>query len=157
MIRKISFPIIKAKYKPTKTKEGNIMEKKQNKKLIVAIVVVVIAALAMFGLYKTFMPKAKAGDKEITVVVVHGDKSEKEFKYSTDEEYLAPVILENKLAEGEDGEFGLFITTVDGEIADDSKQQWWCITEGGKAVTTSASELVIEDGDQFELTLTEGY
>ncbi len=133
------------------------MEKKQNKKLLIAIVAVIIAAVAMFGIYKTLMPKAKAGEKEITVVVVHGDKTEKKFNYSTDEEYLANVLTDNKLAEGDDGEYGLFITTVDGETADDSKEQWWCITEGGEAVTTSASELVIEDGDQFELTLTEGY
>lgn len=133
------------------------MEKKQNKKLVIAIAAVIIVAVAMFGIYKTFMPKAKAGEKEITVVVVHGDKSEKEFQYSTDEEYLAPVLTENKLVEGEEGEFGLFITTVDGETADESKEQWWCITEKGETVTTSASELVIEDGGQFELTLTEGY
>lgn len=133
------------------------MEKKQNKKIIVAVVALVAVAVAMFAIYKFAMPKAQKGDKEITVVVVHGDKSEKEFTYSTDEDYLAPVITAEGLAEGEDGEYGLFITTVDGETADDSKEQWWCITEGSEPVTTSASELVIEDGDQFELTLTEGY
>lgn len=133
------------------------MENKQSKKIIIAIVALVIVALGILGIYQMQKPEAQAGAKEITVVVVHGDKSEKEFSYSTDEEYLAPVITEDGLADGEDGEYGLFITTVDGETADESKEQWWCITEGGEAVTTSASQLVIEDGDQFELTLTEGY
>ena len=34
----------------------------------------------------------------------------------------------------------LFITAVDGEKADDTKQQWWCITKGGETVNTSAEQ-----------------
>ena len=59
--------------------------------------------------------------------------------------------------DGESGEYGLFITTVDEETADDSKQQWWCITKGGEQVTTSADQTPVSDGDAFELTLKEGY
>ena len=66
-------------------------------------------------------------------------------------------MLENELVAGEIGQYGLFITTVDGETADDSKQQWWCITKGGEQGNTSADTTPIGDGDQFELTLTQGY
>ena len=55
------------------------------------------------------------------------------------------------------GSYGLFITTVDGETADDSKQQWWYITKGGEQVNSGADALPIADGDQFELTMMEGY
>ena len=82
---------------------------------------------------------------------------EKTFTYQTDAEYLGEVLTENKLVEGSQGEYGLFITTVDGETADDSKQQWWCITKGGEMVNTSADQTPIADQDQFELTLKEGY
>ena len=51
----------------------------------------------------------------------------------------------------------MFITTVDGETADDSKEQWWCITKGGEMVNTGADQTPIQDQDQFELTLKEGY
>ena len=102
-------------------------------------------------------PKGVAGEKEITVKVIHGDSGEKEFTYTTDEEFLGAVLEAEGLAEGEEGPYGLFITTVDGEKAEESRQQWWCLTKGGETVNTSATQTPIEDGDVFELTLTEGY
>ncbi len=51
----------------------------------------------------------------------------------------------------------LFITTVDGETADDSQQQWWCITKGGEMLMTGAGETPVADGETYELTLTTGY
>lgn len=129
----------------------------RNKKIIVGIVALVVAAAVMFGIYQYTRPETAEGEKNITVTVVHGDASEKVFEYNTDEEYLAPVITSDGLAEGDDGEYGLFIKTVDGETADDTKEEWWCITQDGEPAQTSASELVIEDGDKFELTLTVGY
>ena len=45
--------------------------------------------------------------------------------------------MENEgLIEGEEGQYGLFITAVDGVKADDSKNQWWCITKNGEQVNT---------------------
>ena len=76
---------------------------------------------------------------------------------NTDAEYLGEVLKSEKLVDGEDGEFGMFITTADGEQADDSKQQWWCITKAGEQVNTSADQTPVADGDEFELTLKEGY
>ena len=91
------------------------------------------------------------------VKVSYSDQSTNEFKYQTDEAYLGEVLKNEGLVEGEDGPYGLFITSVDNEKADDSKQQWWCLTKGGEQVNTSADQTPIEDGDVFELTLTEGY
>ena len=51
----------------------------------------------------------------------------------------------------------MFITTVDGETADESKEQWWCITKSGEMVNTGADQTPIQDQDIFELTLKEGY
>lgn len=132
-------------------------QKQSSKKLILLIAALIIAAAAMFGIYKVFMPKGETGAKEITVTVTHADESSKDFIYQTDEAYLGDVLKTEKLVEGTEGEFGMFITTVDGETADDSKEQWWCITKSGESLNTSADQTPIEDGDQFELTLTEGY
>ena len=118
------------------------------------LIVLCIAAGVLFHINK---PETTAGAKEINVVVIHTDQTENTFTYQTDAEYLADVLLENKLVDGDMGSYGLFITTVDGETADDSKQQWWCITKGGEQVNSGADALPIADGDQFELTLTEGY
>ena len=81
----------------------------------------------------------------------------KTFEYQTDAEYFADVLKAEHLVEGEEGQYGLFITSVDGEKADDTKQQWWCITKNGEQLNTSASQTPIMDGEQYELTLKEGY
>ena len=43
------------------------------------------------------------------------------------------------------------------ETADESLQQWWCITREGEMLSTGADQTPITDGEQYELTLTEGY
>lgn len=130
----------------------------KNKKTNLIAVIVLVVVLAAAGLlYMKFKPGTTAGEKEITVKVSALESGEKSFTYQTDAEYLGEVLTANKLIEGEDGQYGLFITTANGIKADDSKQQWWCITKGGEQVNTSADQTPIQDGDQFELTLTEGY
>ena len=132
------------------------MKKDKKAILITAVLLAVLCLLAALG-YQRFAPKGVAGEKEITVKVIHGDSGEKEFTYTTDEEFLGAVLEAEGLTEGEEGPYGLFITTVDGEKAEESRQQWWCLTKGGETVNTSATQTPIEDGDVFELTLTEGY
>ncbi|MDO4679513.1 MAG: DUF4430 domain-containing protein [Blautia sp.] len=130
----------------------------KNKKTNLIAVIVLVVVLAAAGLlYMKFKPGTTAGEKEITVKVSALENGEKSFTYQTDAEYLGEVLTANKLIEGEDGQYGLFITTANGIKADDSKQQWWCITKGGEQVNTSADQTPIQNGDQFELTLTEGY
>lgn len=129
---------------------------KKKSTVIAAVVLVVLIAVAGL-LYVKFKPATTQGEKEITVVVVHADKTEKTFTYQTDAEYLREVLEDNGLIAGDESEYGLFVKTVDGETADDSKQQWWCITKGGESLNTSVDQTPINDKDQFEFTLTEGY
>ena len=130
----------------------------KNKKTNLIAVIVLVVVLAAAGLmYMKFKPGTTAGDKEITVKVSALENGEESFTYQTDAEYLGEVLTANKLIEGEDGQYGLFITTANGVKADDSKQQWWCITKDGEQVNTSADQTPIQDGEQYELTLTEGY
>jgi len=97
------------------------------------------------------------GSKEVTVTVVHKDKSEKEFTYKTDCKHLGELLKTERLIQGENSVYGLYITTVDGEIADKSKEEWWCITAKGESVMTGVDITPIKDGDQYELTFMIGY
>ena len=128
-----------------------------NRKTGILAIILVILCVAAGILFHTNKPEPVTGEKEINIIVTHADKTENTFTYQTDAEYLADVLLENELVDGEMGSYGLFITAVDNETVDESKQQWWCITKGGEQVNTGADALPIADGDQFELTLTEGY
>ncbi len=130
---------------------------KNTKKIIVGILVLVIIGAAFLLIYKNFAPQASAGEKDITVTVVHKDGTSKAFDYSTDAEYLGEVIKEEALVEGEEGAYGLYIKTVDGETVNDKEQEWWCLTKAGGQVNTSADQTPIDDGDKFEFTFTIGY
>ena len=55
---------------------------------IAAAVLLVLVCVGAGALYLKFRPSVNEGSKNITVTVVHGDGSEKKFRYTTDAEYL---------------------------------------------------------------------
>lgn len=130
---------------------------KKQTKIILGVLVLAAAAAVLLGLYFGFRPEAQTGAKALSITVVHGDGSEKVFKVRTDAEYLDQVLLDEKLVEDNQTEWGLYILTADGETADEGKEQWWCITRGGEMVNSGAGETPVADGDAFELTLTVGF
>ena len=134
------------------------MPKKMKKGLIALVVLALLIGFAVFA-YLRFGPDAAANAdlKNIAVAVVHGDGSEKVFELSTQAETLRAALDEAELVAGEDGQYGLYILTVDGETVDESKQQWWCITKGGEQHNQGVDGTVIADGEQYELTFKEGW
>ncbi len=130
---------------------------KEKKKVIIAIVALIAAVAVFAGVYFAFgRPETNAGSKTLTIEVIAPDYS-KTHEIKTDVEFLGEALKEEGIIEGEESQYGLFITSVDSIKADDSKQQWWCITKGGADVMTGADSTPIADGDTFELTLKEGY
>lgn len=134
---------------------SNVNTKRKN--LIWALVALVVVAAIFTGVYFATRPAAEAGDKHITVTVVHKDATERVVEIDTDEEMLRGALEQEDLVEGSESEYGLFITTVDGYTANDAEQEWWCITKDGEAVNTGVDSTPIYDGDAFELTLTTGW
>ena len=119
-----------------------------------AVAALALAAALMLGLWYFTRPQSQAGEKTIVVQVVHGDQSTKDFTCQTDADTLGEVLVEEKLAQGEEGPTGLFVTVVDGEEAQDSLRQWWCVTKDGEMLNTGVSSTPIADGDHFELTMS---
>lgn len=132
-------------------------EQKNIKKIPIALIGLVVVIAVFFGVYRFTRPTAVQGAKTITVEVIHKDASQKTFEYHTDREYLGEVLTDEELVSGEEGAYGMFITTVDNETADDANQEWWCITKNNERLDTSADQTPIADGDKYELTLTVGY
>lgn len=98
-----------------------------------------------------------AGSKTITLTVVHGDGTSNDITVSTDAENLRDALEAEGLIDGEDGPYGMFVQTVDGETADDGQQEWWCLTKGGEMWNYGVDDTEIADGDVYEFTLTVGY
>ena len=132
-------------------------QKKSNKKIWLAVAALVVAVAVVLGIYFVTRPAPQQGGKTITVQVVLLEGEPSDFTIQTDEEYLRGALESIDLIEGSEGEYGLFVTTVNGVTVDDSKQQWWCFTQDGEMLMTGVDTTPIADGDHFEITLTEGY
>ena len=87
-------------------------QKKQSKafdycRKLLAVLVVVFAVI-----YGVFMPKGQEGAKTIGLTVTFAQDNQKEYTIHTDAENLGDALKEEKLVEGTQGEYGLYIETV---------------------------------------------
>ena len=128
----------------------------KNKKLL-GLCALILAVVVLVGVFFLTRPDTTAGGKNITVTVIHKDESQKVFELSTDQEYLGPALVEGKVVEDNQSDYGLYILTADGETADEANQEWWCLTKGGAEVTLGADQQPIYDGECYELTLMVGW
>mgnify|MGYP003531941068 CR=1 FL=1 len=129
----------------------------KNKKWILIAVAAVLLVAVLIAVWALTRPQTQVGAKAITVTVVHKDGSEKEFTYDTDEEYLGAVLQAEGLIQGEQGPYGLMISTVDGELADwNVDQSYWALYIGEEYATTGIDTTPIHDGDVFTLEYTIG-
>lgn len=127
--------------------------KKQTALLAVALLVVVGL---LGGIYLLTAPTTQMGPKTITVETLWDD-TKNTHVIETDQPFLGQALRMGGFVQGEESSMGLYILAVDGRAADESKQEWWCITKGGEALSTGADATPIVDGDRFELTLKTGY
>ena len=125
----------------------------KNRKIIFAALALVVVIALMAGLYLTTRPQAVAGSKQVTLVIIHKDGTEKTLEYSTTQEYLADLLLEQELATGYTSEeYGFTIESVDGVTADwEADSAYWALYEGDVYATTSASGIVLTDGGVYKL------
>ena len=132
----------------------------KNKKMILAAVALVAVVAVFLGIYLVTRPGTVQGAKTITVTVVHADGSSKTFEYHTDEEYLGPVLLTQKLVVGNEGPYGLEIKSVDGEEAvweaSAAHGAYWALYIGEEYATSGADTTPVADGDVFKLVYTLG-
>ena len=132
------------------------MRSTKNRKPLIAALVVVVAALLLVGVYLLFSPKGETGEKTISFSVVLSDQTQT-YTIETEEAYLRGALEQESLISGEEGSYGLLVTTVDGVTADSSKEEWWRLTKDGEMLSTGVDTTPIADGDHFEFTLVTGY
>lgn len=130
---------------------------KKNRSILIGVAILLVLVIAALAVYIGTRPQAQAGQKTITVEVVHKDESRKEFRITTSAENLRGALEQEKLVQGSESEYGLFIETVDGETADSANQEWWAVTKNGTMAETGVEGIMIADGEHYELTLTVGW
>ena len=128
-----------------------------NKKMLIALIAFVVVIALAVGIYFIAKPETQEGSKTVTLVVVHGDKTEKKLTVKTDAQYLEEVLLSEGILKAEDNENGLY-NTVDGETVNwDENQSWWQIFEGDTASVRGVKEIPVEDGGVYKLVYTIGF
>ena len=126
---------------------------KSKKTKVIAGVVLALLVIAAVLLFVFTRPTGSAGGKNIVFQVTHTDGSVKEFAISTDSENLRGALEQEGLISGEEGAYGLYVTVIDGEEADDSLNQWWCFTQDGVMLNTGVDDTMISDGDHYEAAI----
>lgn len=129
----------------------------QKKKTLLAALALVVVAAGLLLVWRMTAPTGEAGRKTVTVQVVHSDGASRDFTLETEEACLGPALIAGGVVEDNQGPYGLYILTADGETAEESAQEWWKLTKGGEMVNTGVDATPIADGDAFELTLMVGY
>ena len=125
----------------------------KNKKLVVAVIALVLVVGLMLGISMANKPQAVEGSKNVTVVIVYEDGTEKKMEYATDLEFLSELLLEKELVTGYTSEeYGFTIEGVDGVVLDwATDSAYWALYEGDEYATTSAAGIVLVDGGVYKL------
>lgn len=130
---------------------------KKNGKLIAGAAAILVLVAVFAGIWFATRPATSEGAKTITVEVVHKDESSKTFTYHTDVEYLGEVLQSEGLVKGEQGDYGLYMTEVDGEAAVyETDGAYWAFYQDGEYASQSVDQTPISDGDSFSLVYTVG-
>ncbi len=128
--------------------------KKQTKIIICLAAVLLVLVAAALVVPKMFTADTQDGQKTFTFTVVYEDGTDKQWEISTDEQYLADALIDEKLIDAAEKQSGMY-TVIDGVKADYNVDgAWWCVTEGGEMTSVGMNDLAVEDGDSFEATYT---
>ena len=94
------------------------------------------------------------GSRSFTLLVKSGE-NEVTFTIRTEKENVGDALLELGLISGEEGEYGLYVTEVNGITADyDKDKSYWLFNIEGSMASTSVTETPITEGGNYSLVYT---
>ena len=121
------------------------------------ILSLLLALVMMFALTACAGKKAPGEPVAFQVIVTDLDGNETTFAYTSDAASVGEALLAEGLITGEAGEYGLYITSVNGITADwDADQTYWAFYINGEYATTGIDGTEIVAGTTYGLTLTKG-
>lgn len=90
------------------------------------------------------------GSKVFDLVIADQDGVETTLEVHTDQETVGEALLELKLIAGEEGEYGLYVKTVNGITADyDTDGVYWAFYINGEYASSGVDSTKITEGDQY--------
>ena len=90
------------------------------------------------------------GKNSFVFVVSDADGNQKAFNISTNKEIVGDALKEHNLISGEEGDFGLYVKTVDGKTYDYNKDgKYWAFYINGEYATTGVDKTKINTSDSY--------
>ncbi len=90
------------------------------------------------------------GNKKFDFTVTDGEGKETKFVISTEKATVGEALLELELIAGEDGPYGLYVKTVNGETVDfDKGGKYWAFYIDGEYAMTGVDVTEIEEGKVY--------
>lgn len=129
---------------------------KNKKKLFLVLIPVVLIAIMAIA-YFTYKVTPRTGSKHITIDVVDNNGDKQEYGIDTDAEYLRQAMEEIKdlTFSGDESEYGMMVTTVNGVVADYNKDQaYWAFYVNDEYCNYGIDEQPVADGDVFRIEYT---
>lgn len=129
----------------------------KNKKVLLGVGAVVLIVAIMLVVYMFTRPETTEGAKTLTVDIVHSDGTTNTVTIDTDAEYVGEALMEEGIVEGEQAEYGLYMTKVDGEQAIyETDGAYWAFYVNGEYANTGIDMTPIEEGVSYSLEYTLG-
>lgn len=129
---------------------------KNTKKLLLALIpILIIAVLAV--IFVVFKPVGSAGSKKIEIDVVNDAGETETYNVKTDAEFLRQAMEETKKLtfSGEESEYGMMVTEVNGVTADyNVDQSYWAFYVNNEYCNYGIDEQPVADGDVFRIEYT---
>ena len=128
----------------------------KNKKQTLILIVMVVAVAAMLAAYFLTRPQAVFGPKEFTLVIVHKDGQTKEQTLTTREEYLGVFLEAEGIIKGEEGPYGMYIHSVEGEKAVyEEDNAYWAFYVGEDYASQGIDQTPIHNDTVYKLVWTD--
>lgn len=130
---------------------------KNKRPYIIGIAAIVVCIIAFALLYWRFSPKPASGSKAYVLEVSDGNR-DTAYSGKTDAAYLSELLEEVAKTEAFDfesmnGDYGMYITSVNGVRAGEDEKTYWAIYVNGEYGQYGADSQPVNDGDSFALRL----
>ena len=97
------------------------------------------------------------GNTVFPFIVVDKEGNETEFEVHTDKETVGEALEELELIAGDEGEYGLYVKTVNGITADyDADGVYWAFYVNGEYAATGVDNTPIAEGESYSFKAEKG-
>ncbi len=125
---------------------------KKSVKIALGVAGIIVLIGALIAVWMLFGAKPQAGAKEVTIEVIDSTGASAVYELNTDAEFLRQAMdeAEGLTYDGEEGEYGIMISAINGEVADyNVNGAYWGFYVNDAYCNYGIDTQPVMDGDAF--------